>query len=65
LGGYIKRPPLTGVAANLARMKVTAIIRPTKTSAVTGEGSDYPAVRAVAKAQVPEGLQVIAYRTER
>jgi hypothetical protein len=46
-------------------MKVTAVIRPTETSTVTGEGSDYAAARADAEAKVPEGYQVLSFSTER
>jgi hypothetical protein len=46
-------------------MKVIVTIRQTETRRLEGEGADYTAARDAARAQVPEGWEILAYRVER
>lgn len=46
-------------------MKVIVTIRQAETRRIEGEGPDYEAARDAARAKVPEGWDILAYRIER
>lgn len=46
-------------------MKIYAVIRPTETKTLRGEGESYEAAKADVAAQVPEGWELIDVRADK